>query len=317
METKIDIFLRNSFEKHGDKYDYKLVEYTNSKTKVRIICNKHGEFEQSPFLHLKSKYCCPVCKNEHMSKTSPLRSNKEKFIEKSILVFGSKYDYSKVEYINNKTPVIIIYNNKEYLQRPDVHIAGKCPEKEWKKNLGNENFINKSNIVHNYKYNYENSIYVDHKTKLRIICTEHGEFEQTPNSHLSGNGCSSCCESYGESLIRGYLDYNEILYESQKRFYDCRNILPLPFDFYLPEYNTCIEFDGEQHKKVNSFFGGKEAFMKLKINDSIKDEYCKNKGIELLRLSDKKNIEKKLDKMISKYKKITTEERTKNLLKNP
>ena len=73
---------------------------------------------------------------------------------------------------------------------------------------------------------------------------------------------------------------NNILYESQYSFKDCRNTLPLPFDFYLTDYNVCIEYDGRQHYKVNDFFGGEEAFEKLKINDAIKSEYCKNNNIK-------------------------------------
>jgi hypothetical protein len=81
----------------------------------------------------------------------------------------------------------------------------------------------------------------------------------------------------------------------QYKFDGCRNKLPLPFDFYLPEYNTCIEFDGEQHYSINDFFGGKEAFVKLKINDSIKDEYCRISKINLIRIKKLEDINNKLN----------------------
>jgi very-short-patch-repair endonuclease len=77
---------------------------------------------------------------------------------------------------------------------------------------------------------------------------------------------------------------NHITYFSQKTFEDCRNINVLPFDFYLPEFNTCIEFDGRQHFEVVDAFGGIKDFEKLKINDIIKNKYCSDNGIRLIRI---------------------------------
>lgn len=314
LERK-NIFIQKSLKKHRDKFCYKEVDYKNIHKLVKIKCIKHNIiFEQTPNLHISSDHCCPICIREYKSITSPLRKNREKFIENAKKVFGDKYDYSKVNYINNKTPVVIIYNDVEYLQRPDSHLTSRCPELEWKKNLSTEQFIEKAIKVHGNKYHYNNVNYIDTKTKVKIICTKHGIFEQTPNSHLSGNGCSFCSESYGESLIRNYLEYNNILFEFQKSFPDCKNTNVLSFDFYLLDYNICIEFDGIQHKRPVDFFGGIDAFKKAKINDNIKTEYCEKNNIKLIRISNKKNIENKLSDIMSKYNKASQEEKNKKFI---
>ena len=89
-------------------------------------------------------------------------------------------------------------------------------------------------------------------------------------------------ESMNVRIISDFLDMRNIKYIKEKRFNDCRNILPLPFDFYLPNENICIEYDGEQHFNEVKIFGGKKSFEKIKINDKIKNKYCIDKNINLI-----------------------------------
>ncbi len=95
-------------------------------------------------------------------------------------------------------------------------------------------------------------------------------------------GCPSCRRSKGEKRIGKYLTFFGIKSIDEYRFEDCKNKKPLPFDFYISDYNLCIEYHGEQHYEKNKFFGGKEAFKKRQINDKIKEKYCYNNGINLL-----------------------------------
>lgn len=92
-------------------------------------------------------------------------------------------------------------------------------------------------------------------------------------------------ESYGEKKIKKYLDINNIKYEQQKTFEGCLNKKKLLFDFFIPNLNTCIEFDGAQHFKVVDWFGGKEGYIKRKENDIIKNNFCEINKINLLRIS--------------------------------
>lgn len=129
----------------------------------------------------------------------------EDFIQKAKTVHGDKYNYSKVIYINAKTKVCIICpDHGEFYQIPDNHINGKnCPlcshvKRIKTKTLTTKQFIEKAKVVHSDKYDYSKSIYISAKTKLTITCSKHGDFEQTPDSHLSGQGCPACA-----NFIRG------------------------------------------------------------------------------------------------------------------
>jgi len=126
----------------------------------------------------------------------PLRSNKksttEEFIKKAILVHGDRYNYSKVEYKNCGSKLIIICNlHGEFKQSPNHHLRNHgCPKCG---NLSNINtFKEKSTLIHRDKYDYSLVAYIHTNTKVIIICPIHGEFQLTPNAHLQGRGCPKC-----------------------------------------------------------------------------------------------------------------------------
>ena len=120
-------FIRKSKSIHGEKYNYDKVNYVNSYSKVCIICPEHGEFWQSPYVHIQG-HECPEC-----AKIKRAKNNKhsiDEFIQKSKLIHGDKYDYSKVEYINSHTKVCIICpEHGEFWQRPCCHtnLRQWCP----------------------------------------------------------------------------------------------------------------------------------------------------------------------------------------------
>lgn len=104
--------------------------------------------------------------------------------------------------------------------------------------------------------------------------------------------CNNCSgrESYGEFLIKSCLKKYKISFYYQARFDDCCDILTLPFDFYLPDYNLCIEYDGEQHFYPKF---GEDSFVITKLHDAMKDNYCRWNNIDLLRIPywERDNIE--------------------------
>ena len=141
--------------------------------------------------------------------------------------------------------------------------------------------------------------YINARTPILHRCLRDGyEWNTLPDNILNGTGCPRCNESSGERKIRQLLDQYTITYEYQKTFSDCRDIRTLPFDFYLPDYNLCIEYDGEQHYKPIAHFGGNEAFERMVKHDNIKNEYCKNNGISLLRIPYFKNVEEELNNFL-------------------
>lgn len=124
------------------------------------------------------------------------------------------------------------------------------------------------------------------------------EWYAQPYNILNGTGCPQCNESHGERQIRQWLQNNKFNYIPQKTFDDCKNKQYLPFDFYLPDYNVCIEYDGEQHFRPVDHFGGECGFKKRKDNDAIKTKYCNDNNINLLRIPYFKNVEEELKKFL-------------------
>ena len=124
----------------------------------------------------------------------------KEFIDESTIIHNGKYDYSKSEYVNNNTPIkIICPEHGEFSQRPVKHVNSKqgCPEcglisQIEKQRKSVDKFILEATSIHAGTYDYSNITYRGNKTKIVIICPEHGEFEQTPDNHLKGKGCKYC-----------------------------------------------------------------------------------------------------------------------------
>lgn len=278
-------FINECINKYDNKYDYSLVEYKNNRTKIKIICKEHGIFEVKPYNFLNGSEC-PSCGFR-------LKLDNNSFINKSNKIHDNKYDYSLVKYKNNKTKVkIICKEHGEFNQRPNEHLLGQgCPSCKYDKIkniklLGNNVFIEKSNEIHNNRYNYLLVDYKHSEKKVNIICEKHGVFKQTPHNHLSGQGCPKCKMSKGEILIESYLIKNNIKYDYQKKFNDCKspNNRYMYFDFYLPKYNLVIEYDGQQHYNPIKIFGGHERYELQKKYDLIKTNYCFDNKLELIRI---------------------------------
>lgn len=90
--------------------------------------------------------------------------------------------------------------------------------------------------------------------------------------------------SYGEKIIHDFLTHKKIFFIYNKSLSDCKNLVKLRFDFYIPSKNICIEYDGIQHYKPIDFFGGESEFGKNKLRDKIKDQFCILNKIKLVRL---------------------------------
>ena len=219
------------------------------------------------------------------------------------------------------TEVIIICPNHdepyEFPQKPYDHLQRKgCPicgrnvalEKH---RLTLQEFIERAYKKYGIgRYDYSKVKYTTMNTLVCIICPNHDEpyeFWKTQHNHLNGVRCPLCNESIGNNKIRMFLINNNIDFETEETFDDCEYIKQLRFDFYIQQYNLCIEFDGEQHfEKVN--WTGKmtdeEMEENLKLNqfrDQIKNDYCKNNNINLLRIKYTENIEEKLSEYFQNH----------------
>jgi hypothetical protein len=221
------------------------------------------------------------------------------FIEKANIKHNNYYNYSLVNYNNAVSKVIIICpKHGEFLQQPNNHLFGqgciKCMGDRVRnsRKSNKEEFIKKSILIHGNKYDYSLVNYKTGKDKVIIICPKHGEFLQTPFAHCCismQQGCPFCKISKGEDEIEKFLIKNNINYLRQYKFKNLKNPKTnksLPFDFYLYDINTIIEYNGEQHfKKIKYFEKRSGGFEELKFRDNIKKEFLKNNNINLIEIN--------------------------------
>jgi very-short-patch-repair endonuclease len=276
-------FKNEAIKIHGDKYDYSKINYTKMNEKVIIICKEHCEFEQTPSNHITHKQGCQKCANNYLSTIS-------EFVTKSKKIHGDKYDYLNVNYINNHTKVIIICKEHgEFEQTPSNHLSGygckDCGIETMKTKQSTEldDFIKNANIKHNNKYDYQKINYINARTKIIIICKEHCEFKQQPDSHLRGCGCPYC-QNKTEFILYEYIQqFNYTIIRQFKKDW-CKNNNTnkyLPFDFCIEEYKIIIELDGRQHfEQVSNWSSPEEQF----DNDKYKEKCANDNGYFIIRL---------------------------------
>jgi hypothetical protein len=222
-------FIIDSRKIHGNKFDYSKVIYINCESKVIIICPIHGDYEQRAQDHLNGG--CRKCADKYTSNLQ--RKTTEEFIKDSKLIYGNKYDYSKVKYVNGDTKVIIICPvHGEFEQTPINHYKHDCKSCSAKKTGDNlrkttEDFINDAIEVHGDKYNYDKTDYKNADNKVIITCLVHGDFEQIANVHLLGKGCPKC----------GIASMTNLKTKSQEEFINqVENIHGNKYDYSLVEY---------------------------------------------------------------------------------
>lgn len=192
--------------------------------------------------------------------------NTKDFIERGQVTHKENYDFSKSNYVNPKTKIIIICpEHGEFSMLPYNFLKGQgCPVCRYIKSSSHlrnniDDFVKKAQEVHGNKYDYSKVDYKNTKTKVCIICPEHGEFWQTPCAHMQGQGCPQCKMSHLENKICRLLKDNNIIYEYESNI---NGILKRKtVDFYLPKINIAIECQGGQH-----FYGGFNRNDKEKAN---------------------------------------------------
>ena len=312
LRDDLTTFISKAQQIYGNKYNYSKVKYINSRTEICIICPEHGEFWQTPNKHLHTKYGCPLCRKEEQVKNKEKKhfilknkkQNNEKrkynnkfltqeaFIKDCILVHENKYDYSKVEYVNNHTKVCIICpEHGEFWQTPANHKKGHgCPmcarrNMAVKCRFDKETFIENARKIHGDKYDYSKVEYINNNTKVHIICPKHGEFCQTPAMHYNEKqGCPECgcLSSKGENEVLSFIKEN---YDEEIIHRDKSIIHPKELDIVIPKHNIAIEFNGLRWHS--------EQFDKDKYYHLSKTLYCSQKNIKLIQIFEDEWLYKK------------------------
>jgi hypothetical protein len=242
------------------------------------------------------------------------RLTNEEFIEKAKKVHGDKYIYLENTYTKSDVPVkVVCPNHGEFLQVAGDHLRGfGCSACTGKRRLTTEQFIEKANKVHLSIYDYSKTIYVSSNKPVTIVCKKHGDFVIKPTYHLYGtkNGCPKCCYSKGEVAVRCWLEDRGIDFIPQAKFPNCVNPLTgkqLKFDFFIQQYNLCIEVDGIQHQSGKHYLRGRCLDLPdISIRDEAKNRFCLSNGIQLNRLpwlGDKDSLIKQLENIFKQLNK--------------
>lgn len=273
-------FKKEVFKKWGNEYKV-LGQYKSNNLKI-LVEHTGCRFKWLTLpRHLLEGHGCPKCSN-NIKKDIEIFKKELSKINKNIVVLG--------EYENVDTPIKVrcLIDGYEWKATPHNLLKGsKCPRCSKHERYTTKTYKDKVLNLYGNEYSILGN-YIDSKTKILIKHNKCGHiWKAVPSSLISGYGCPKCNESKGEKKISTYLDKNNVKYITQYKFKSCKNKRELPFDFYLSEYNICIEYDGEQHFKPYRFTDKKKSFEKLhmtKVRDQIKNKYCKENNIKLVRI---------------------------------
>lgn len=279
-----------------------LEKYIDNKTSIMFKCVVCGNtFKNAPvkILGSRNQGCHRCYSNNNM--TSNLEFKNTSMKNEHVVVIG-EYKGSK-----NKVKVKCKYCGEEFMMRADSVLSGRGHQSCLQKMINREPRMTQQEYVN--KLNETNSnivplgIFTKTKDKMIFRCKVcEYEWEAEVGSVLYGeSSCPKCNESKGEKKIAEYLTNNKINFTSQYTFNDCTYKRKLPFDFFLDDKNTCIEYQGKQHYVPIDYFGGRDNFDIQCKRDKIKVDYCKDNNITLIKIpyTDFDNIENILEKFIN------------------
>lgn len=284
-----------------------LEEYKGGNIKILHRCKIHNmEFMKTPTLALLGR-SCELCTHERLSIVN--RKSHEDYIDELKIV--NPNIIAMEDYVNSRTKILhkCLNHDYEWYATPTSVLSGHGCKKCQIEKLSLCHIKTHEKYVSDLKTSNPNVMVVEEYkgSNIKILhkCIIHNhEWKSSPASVLQGFGCPMCNISIGENKVKEWLDNQGFIYEQQKRFADCADKYSLPFDFYLPKLDICIEYDGKQHYHPVSF-GCKDInvvnknFETTKKHDRIKTEYCKSKGIRLIRIPYFDDVKEKLDLLLT------------------
>lgn len=304
----------NIFRKSEDQYKQELLlsnptiklvgEYVDANTPIDHYCEIHKIISKiTPYNALRGAGCTQ-CHSEKIA--NQLRKTEQEYVAE----LSVKNPTVKLigRYINSNTPTTHYCEIHQITwdTTPFAALQGQGCQLCKNERIGaalrksEEQYINELSIVNPNLIlcgKYKNS----HTPTLHRCLIHDYEWTTTPSNVLAGHGCPKCKESKGEAQIARWLKQYEIINIPQKRFLDCSDIKPLPFDFYIQSLNICIEYQGEQHYRPVNFGGisDEEAYNNFLItqsHDEIKRNYCLKNNIELICVPYFENVDEYLNK---------------------
>ena len=315
----VEKFIEEAQKIHNNNYDYSKINYINNLTKIKIICKIHGEFEQTSSAHVNNGQGCFKCGciNSGLNQ----RKSVEKFIKEATILHGNKYDYSKVNFKTQNDKIIItckIHGDFNVVGYHHIYSLSGCSKCSGKYQPTTDEFIEKAKLIHGDTYEYSKVNYINSSTKIIIICEEHGEFEQTPDSHIGKMkcGCPYCCKNYSNvaitwlNLMSKLKDIN-IQHALNGNEFTISNT-KYKADGYCVETNTIYEFHGDYwhgnpkiyNKDDKTYFH--KTFGELYEKTLKKEEIIRSLGYNLVVIweSDFKKINKSIEILQKKFRSL-------------
>ena len=263
-------------------------EYINTDTKILHKCLICGNIWKAAPTNILRGNSCPDCASLKRRKTTEEYKSELKSINPNIEPLE--------EYVTAHVKILhkcLICGNTWKIKSNDALRGVGCPKCNTVKKTTEEY---KSELKEKNPNIEPLEEYINNKTKILHKCLKcENTWKTTPSSILKGNGCPHCRSSHGEKAVENFLLENKISFIPQKKFSDCKDKQPLPFDFYLPEKNIAIEYQGIQHYKPVETFGGEKRLHKQRHHDWLKRKYCQKKGITLITISYKENVKNVLE----------------------
>lgn len=311
----ISLFIKNN------KLDIAIEDFNNvanAKDLMTIRCLKHDIVFTKSWNNIKNGFCgCEKCTEESNKKKSRDRANTIEYVKSTA---RERYNIEIIseEYINNATKLDFICDNHkengiQSMTWGNIISSTNHPCKFCSREITleatmktNDVFLGEVKKIHGEKYKVLTK-YEGCNNKVKVLCSKcNNVFEIRASHFISGHGCGLCTKSKGEERVKVILDSNNIKYIREHKFDDCVGInKKLPFDFYIPEYNLAIEYQGIQHFQPVKIFGGQDVFDKQIVSDTIKVNYCKKNNINLLIIPYwKKDLEAIIINEINKIKEV-------------
>lgn len=289
-------FVKRVKELGNDEYTV-LDTYVNTQVKVHLKHNCGYVWEVTPRSFLNNGARCKRCMNKKQHEGT--RTTKQEFKDEVYKLCGNEYSVGD-DYVAANRKVTFTHNACGYSWKTrGNHFTkdnSRCPKCAGVMPKNTKMF---RKLVHELDNDYELiGTYKDANTPIKMLHkSKNHAFYVTPHGFEQGTRCTECSiASQGEEEVRTFLRANNIDFERQKRFAECKDKKTLPFDFYIPSVNTCIEYQGQQHYQIVSSWGGEEEYNYQLKHDKIKADYCKNNGISLITIPYYGNVNSMLAK---------------------
>lgn len=282
MPKKLTIEAIRMFVENNSNCELISDKYINSKLKLKFKC-QCGEAFETAFDTFKNanQRQCQTCGIELRALYKREDSNKltNVFKNKGFELLSNEYVNARTKLIAKDSEGYIILISLDNLMR------GKTPQRFYQDNPYTIGNIKLWLIKHNCDFEIVSDKFISANDKLKFKCFKEHVFNVSWNKVQSQNsGCPICSQSKGENLISSYLLNNNFYFEREKTFDNCKYKKKLRFDFYIKSLNAYIEFQGIQHYKPISYFGGSKRYNAQAKKDSIKVDFCNDNNIKLIRI---------------------------------